>query len=58
MDRSVTEDPLGGPPVIVLTVRGDAETRERARQGGCAAFLTKPVSVAELLHAARPYLRH
>jgi two-component system phosphate regulon response regulator PhoB len=56
--RLRSQDPLGGPPVIVLTVRGDAETRERAGEAGCAAFLTKPVSVGELLHVARQHLHH
>lgn len=49
-------DPAGGFPVIVLTVRGDAATRELARQEGCAAYLTKPVAVGELLGVVRRHL--
>jgi DNA-binding response OmpR family regulator len=52
------QDPTGALPVIVLTVRGDADAREQAERGGCAAFLTKPVSLGELLRAVRRHLRN
>jgi DNA-binding response OmpR family regulator len=44
--------------VIVLTVRSDAEARQLAREGGCSAFLTKPVALGELLGAVRRHLRN
>lgn len=49
-------DPAGGPPVIVLTVRGDDEARQLAREEGCAAYLTKPVALSELLGVVRRHL--
>ena len=51
-------DPEGRVPVIVLTVRGDAETEELARRRGCAAYLTKPVALGDLLREVRRHLRH
>lgn len=54
--RLRARDPAGGFPVIVLTVRGDCETRELARLGGCAAYLTKPVALGDLLAVVRRHL--
>lgn len=51
-------NPDDGAPVIVVTVRGDAETIARARRDGCAAFLTKPVTASRLVRAVRRHLRH
>ena len=36
---------------VVLTANPDGQLRQRARQLGVAAFLTKPVTEADLLHA-------
>ena len=38
-------------PVLVLSVRGDAEEVARAREHGCNGYLTKPVSARELLRS-------
>jgi two-component system chemotaxis response regulator CheY len=52
-------------PVIVLTTRGDEESRERARQVGATEYLTKPFSaqvvserVRALLEPPRVYDHH
>jgi DNA-binding response OmpR family regulator len=46
----------GAPPVVVLTVQGSATSREEARQRGCAAYLTKPITFGELLREIRKHL--
>jgi CheY-like chemotaxis protein len=38
-------------PVIMITAYGDAETARRAREGGAAALLTKPIDFAALREA-------
>lgn len=38
-------------PVLVLTVRGDAEEVARALENGCDGYLTKPVSAQDLQRA-------
>jgi FixJ family two-component response regulator len=40
-------------PVVVLTARGDAETRRRSLQAGAVAFLAKPFAGDALLDAIR-----
>jgi CheY-like chemotaxis protein len=35
-------------PVIMITAYGDADTERRAREGGAAALLTKPIDFATL----------
>src|SRR5258705_2384798 len=37
--------------VVMLSARDDADTRDRAAQAGCDAYLTKPFSAIELLDA-------
>jgi two-component system phosphate regulon response regulator PhoB len=37
-----------GIPVIMITIRDDDESRQRARDGGVYAFLTKPFRPTEL----------
>jgi CheY-like chemotaxis protein len=37
-----------GIPVVVVTVRGDAHSRDEAMRIGCQDYLTKPVTAAEL----------
>ncbi len=37
-------------PIIVLTTRGDEETRARAKRVGVNAFLTKPLNYQTLLN--------
>jgi DNA-binding response OmpR family regulator len=36
-------------PVIMVSARGDSQTRTTALRSGCAAFVTKPCSPAALL---------
>jgi FixJ family two-component response regulator len=36
-------------PVLIITAHDDAQTREAAARGGCAAYLRKPVDAKELL---------
>lgn len=43
-------------PVIMLTVRGHALTRQQAEEAGSAMFLTKPFSPTQLLAEARRIL--
>lgn len=43
-------------PVIMLTVRGHALTRQQAEESGSAVFLTKPFSPTQLLLEARRIL--
>jgi CheY-like chemotaxis protein len=40
-------------PVIMLTVRGQTQTREQAESSGAALYLTKPFSPAQLLAEAK-----
>jgi CheY-like chemotaxis protein len=46
----------GNIPVIMLTSRGQAATRERADGLGVSAFLTKPFSPMELVAEAKKLL--
>lgn len=39
----------GGPPVILITAFGDAETHERAKRMGVHALLDKPFEIEDLL---------
>jgi two-component system, chemotaxis family, chemotaxis protein CheY len=43
-------------PVIVLTTRGDAESRQAAAQAGATRYLTKPFKPEALLTEARHVL--
>jgi CheY-like chemotaxis protein len=43
-------------PVIMLTVRGHALTRQQAEESGSAVFLTKPFSPTQLLSEVRRIL--
>jgi two-component system, LuxR family, response regulator FixJ len=44
-------------PVIVITGRGDAQTKARALEAGAIAFLEKPVDDKSLMTAIRTALR-
>ncbi len=49
LDYLATRDCASPLPVIMITGRGDAATRKRAREMGAQAFLDKPVSEEALL---------
>jgi two-component system cell cycle response regulator DivK len=55
--RWLKEDPdLEAIPVVAITafaMRGD---EERIREGGCAAYIAKPISVAKFLETMRRFL--
>jgi two-component system response regulator FixJ len=44
-------------PVIVITGRGDSQTKARALEGGAVAFLEKPVDDRSLMNAIQTALR-
>ncbi|MEE9257331.1 MAG: response regulator transcription factor [bacterium] len=44
------------PPVIMLTVRGDAETVQECLQAGARDFIVKPFEVAELIRRIEKHL--
>ena len=49
---AIRSDPaLARTPVVLLTIRGDEDSKARGRLVGASAFLTKPVSPAELKEA-------
>jgi two-component system chemotaxis response regulator CheY len=43
-------------PIIVLTTRGDAESRQRAAEAGATTYLTKPFAPETLASTARSLL--
>lgn len=43
-------------PVIAVTAFAMKGDEERIRQGGCEAYLSKPISVAKFLETVRSYL--
>lgn len=50
-ERLAVEGPL--PPIAFVTAHDEPETRERAWQRGCVAYLRKPFPGVSLLHAIR-----
>ena len=51
------EDPeLKAVPVVAVTAFAMKGDEERIRQGGCEAYLSKPISVAKFLDTVRNYL--
>lgn len=56
LDYLATRDCPSPLPVIMITARGDAATRERAREMGAQAFLDKPVSDEALIANIRQAL--
>ena len=43
-------------PVIAVTAFAMKGDEERIREGGCEAYLSKPISVAKFLETVRTYL--
>lgn len=53
----IKDDPdLRHIPVIAITAFAMKGDEEKIRQGGCEAYLSKPISVAKFLETVRNYL--
>ena len=50
------DDELNHIPVIAVTAFAMKGDEERIRQGGCEAYLSKPISVAKFLETVRTYV--
>ena len=50
------DDDLRSIPVIAVTAFAMKGDEERIRQGGCEAYLSKPISVATFLSTVKSYL--
>ncbi|WP_417688917.1 response regulator [Roseibium sp.] len=50
------DDDLCTIPVIAVTAFAMKGDEERIRQGGCEAYISKPISVARFLETVRTYL--
>lgn len=50
------DDDLSMIPVIAVTAFAMKGDEERIRQGGCEAYISKPISVAKFLETVRSYL--
>ena len=48
-------DDLKSIPVIAVTAFAMKGDEERIREGGCEAYLSKPISVAKFLETVRTY---
>ncbi len=50
------DDALKAIPVIAITAFAMKGDEEKIRQGGCEAYLSKPISVVKFLETVRNYL--
>jgi two-component system cell cycle response regulator DivK len=50
------DDELAAIPVIAVTAFAMKGDEERIREGGCEAYLSKPISVMQFLDTVRTYL--
>ena len=50
------DDDLKHIPVIAVTAFAMKGDEEKIRQGGCEAYLSKPISVAKFVETVRIYL--
>jgi two-component system cell cycle response regulator DivK len=50
------DDELRSIPVIAITAFAMKGDEEKIRQGGCEAYLSKPISVVKFLETVRNYL--
>jgi two-component system cell cycle response regulator DivK len=50
------DETLRSIPVIAVTAFAMKGDEERIREGGCEAYLSKPISVAKFLETVRTYL--
>ena len=51
------DDDLRSIPVIAVTAFAMKGDEERIRDGGCEAYLSKPISVAKFLETVRTYVK-
>lgn len=51
------DDELKSIPVVAVTAFAMKGDEERIRQGGCEAYLSKPISVTKFLETVRTYAR-
>src|SRR6516225_2812932 len=55
--RWIKDDPeLRGIPVVAVTAFAMKGDEERIREGGCEAYLSKPISVAKFIETIRRFL--
>lgn len=53
----IKRDPAtAGIPVLILTVHGQTEDVERAREAGCDAYVVKPMEPADLIQTIQEML--
>lgn len=50
------DDELKAIPVVAITAFAMKGDEERIRQGGCEAYLSKPISVVKFLETVRNYI--
>ncbi|MFO1185078.1 MAG: response regulator [Bauldia sp.] len=50
------DDDLRSIPVIAVTAFAMKGDEERIRQGGCEAYLSKPISVAKFIETVKAYI--
>ncbi|MEA2760434.1 MAG: two-component system, cell cycle response regulator DivK, partial [Methylobacteriaceae bacterium] len=50
------DDELRTIPIIAITAFAMKGDEEKIRQGGCEAYLSKPISVAKFLETVRNYV--
>ncbi len=50
------DDDLKSIPVIAVTAFAMKGDEERIREGGCEAYLSKPISIAKFLETVKTYL--
>jgi len=51
------DDELKSIPVVAVTAFAMKGDEERIRQGGCEAYLSKPISVAKFLETVRHFVK-
>jgi two-component system, cell cycle response regulator DivK len=50
------DDELRGVPVVAVTAFAMKGDEERIRQGGCEAYLSKPISVGKFIETVKTYI--
>jgi len=53
VQSTLSSDPIGRVPVIIITAHDSPEAQQRALAGGAAAYLRKPVDAQPLIDAIR-----